>query len=397
MTFKRMALGSIATGTIYAVIRQRFDRMMTLDYTPTDQNKIIVDGLSDVLAQYQPTLYLPFNLLRMIMSFIAVADTKTMMRQEVRLSDGEVISLDWLPKTFASMAESTPIVLLVPGLTSDSTAAYANEFISYAVSKYGFRACIMNRRGYSMKYAKEDIDPITWDKFQDLEQVLKMIEAQFPKANIYLAGTSMGANYIQKYAGLKGESQAMVNVKALGCVSSPYCIIKATNHIAQGYWTRIAIAKTLISTFEAHLSDERFLLALKKREIDPKIVMGSQSSDEFNKHFSVKFTTHPDVASYQRSVSSSGYIKHINVPTLAINSKTDLISPFAAVPFDEIAVNPNYIQISVNGGGHLEYYSGNRMRRWAFDAILTYFRNIETRLNPPISTEKSSISVQPKQ
>ena len=72
----------------------------------------------------------------------------------------------------------------------------------------------------------------------------------------------------------------MVKFKILGCISSPYCIIKATNHIAQGYWTRIAIAKTFISTFEAHLSDKRFLLALKKRDIDPKIVMGSQSSDE---------------------------------------------------------------------------------------------------------------------
>ena len=44
-----------------------------------------------------------------------------------------------------------------------------------------------------MKYSKEDIDPITWDKHDDLEQALKSVEAQFSKANIYLAGTSMGA------------------------------------------------------------------------------------------------------------------------------------------------------------------------------------------------------------
>ena len=170
-----MALCSIATGTMCAYIRQQHDRMMTLDYMPTEQNKIIVDGLKTVLSQYNPTFYLPFNLFRMLVNYPTLPDSKHLERQNVQLPDGEMISIDWLPKGFASMDESTPIVSLVPGLTADSTAAYANIFANYDVSDYGFRACIMNRRGYSMKYSKKVIDPITLDRHEDLEQPLKSV------------------------------------------------------------------------------------------------------------------------------------------------------------------------------------------------------------------------------
>ena len=206
----------------------------------------------------------------------------------------------------------------------------------------------------------------------------------------------MGANYIQKYAGLKGESKEIVNIKAMGCISSPYCIVKAGNHIPKSFVTNFILSRMAISSFKAHLSDERFLLALKKRDVDPKIVIRTHSSHDFNEHFSVKFTAHPDVESYQQSISSVGYIKHIGIPTLAINSKTDLISPFTAIPFDEIRVNPKFIQISVNGGGHLEFFSGNNRRRWAFDAILTFFKNIETNLKSSNSKKKPPLSIQPK-
>jgi hypothetical protein len=161
ITFRRMTVGSMAAGVVYAVVRQRGDRVMTIDYTPTDQNVKILGGMQRILTQYQPTLFLPSNLIRMIGSYTVLPNTKHLERQDIKLSDGEVISLDWLPKNYAEMNANTPIVILIPGLTSDSTAAYANIFLNYAVHEYGFRACIMNRRGYSMKYLKEELDPIT--------------------------------------------------------------------------------------------------------------------------------------------------------------------------------------------------------------------------------------------
>ena len=142
---RMMALGGIATGTMYAYIRQQHDKIMTLYYMPTEQNKIIVDDLKTVLSQYHPTFYLPFNLFRMLVNYPTLPDSKHLERQNVQLPDGEMISMDWLPKSFASMDESTPIVLLVPGLTGDCTSGYANKFVNYAVHDHGFRACIMNR------------------------------------------------------------------------------------------------------------------------------------------------------------------------------------------------------------------------------------------------------------
>lgn len=359
-------------------LKQNHDRQMIFEYVRTPQNINTMALLQTVLSQYHPTLLFPFNHLRMVLSFISLANTDHLTRQLVNLPDGEVISLDWLPSDRSAMDETTPVIVVFPGLTSDSSTYYANVFLDYAVNDYGFRACIVNRRGYAkMKFSKQELDPITWDKFQDLDEIIKVIEKDHPKANIYLAGMSMGANHIQKYAGIKGQTNTPINVKALGCVSSPYCLVEAAKHIKSGYITNKAIIKSLLATFEAHLGDDRFQQALKSKNIKPETVLGSQSSDEFNEHFSIKFTTHSNVDAYKRSVSSSGFIRHIQVPTLAINSKNDLIAPFAAIPFDEIRQNDKFIQIAVNGGGHLEFFSRYYLRRWAFDVILNFFKIIE--------------------
>lgn len=353
------------------------DKQMEITYTPSASNDLIMSRIAKVVHSYSPTIYFPFNHLRMVFSYTVVPNVDHLQRQIINLPDGEQISLDWLPKDYASMTQTTPIVVLVPGLTSDSSAKYTNVFLEYAAA-HGYRACVFNRRGYgNMGYKKNDIDPITWNKFDDLDQVLDTLVKEFPQANLYLAGTSMGANYIQKYAGVKGKKGEKVKVKALGCISSPYCIVKASQHILTSRIVSRAMAGCLIATFEPHLKDQRFIDTLIQKNIDPQKVLNSQTSDEFNSNFSIHFTDHKDVESYKKSVSSIGHIKHINVPTLAVNSKNDLIAPYEAIPFEEIAANPQFIQILVRGGGHLEYFSSYNQRRWSFDVVLEFFNTFE--------------------
>ena len=89
------------------------------------------------------------------------------------MSDGEVVSLDWIPKNYRQLPSDCPIIILVPGLTNDSRSRYAKRFVDYAFHDYGFRACIFNRRGYSrMPFQRQNPDPITWNKFDDLHQVI---------------------------------------------------------------------------------------------------------------------------------------------------------------------------------------------------------------------------------
>lgn len=357
------------------------ERQMQLYFHRTEANMAVLDGLGDLMKGYKPSVFVPFHMVNMLFSVKKVKCLNHFERQYVQLDDGERISLDWLPKNYATMEDATPVVIMVPGITSDSRATYANVFAKYAVEDYKFRVAIMNRRGYcKMPYSKEDPDPITWDKFSDLEKVLQVVNEEFPKSNIYLAGVSMGANHIQRFAGMKGKAGEPINVKAIGCISSPYCLKTAAGIVNKNIILKKAMLKTLLETFENHLHCDKFKKALLKRNIDPKLVLKAKCSDEFNKLFSLHFTQYQDLDAYKSSVSSVGYIKSIEVPTLAINSRNDIVSPHQAIPLDEIKQNANFIQVMVNGGGHMEYFSGCNLRRWSFDMVLSYFAQMEAGL-----------------
>ena len=362
---------------VYLAQKYLRQKEVTLYYAPTKKNQAILKNLSSMINSFRPSVFIP-TVLELYFSVQKVKCLKHFERQEITLSDGEVVSLDWYPKNARNMEAGSPVIVVVPGLTSDSRSGYANIFAKYAVSDYGFRVAIVNRRGYcGMPYKREDPDPITWNKFSDLDEIINTVKTEFPFTNLYLTGFSMGANFIQKFAGLKGKAKEHLPVKAIGCISSPYCLKTTTKRLNSGVFFKRAMAHGLKETFQNHLHDEKFQVALKKRKIDPSKVLASRCSDEFNKNFSIHFTSHKCLNGYKEEVSSVGFVQHIEVPTLAVNAKTDPISPFDAIPFSEIEKNPNYIQVVTNGGGHLEYFSGLNLRRWSYDLVLAYFKNLE--------------------
>lgn len=361
----------------YLIYLYQVEKQVEVHCSDSARNSFILKKINKILNSYQPTVLIP-TLLKLVLSVRKIKCLKHFDRQMIDLPDGERISLDWYPKNARRKDEKTPVIILVPGITSDSRAVYANIFAKYAVTDYNFRVAIVNRRGYcGMPYLKEEIDPVTWNKFEDLDEVIKSVREVAPRANLYLAGCSMGANFIQKYAGLRGQLGSKLDIKGMGCISSPYCLKITTGALNSGTLLKRAMAETLKDTFKNHLHDQRFRETLKQKNIDVKRVLSSRCSDEFNSSFSIHFTNYKDLDGYKEAVSSKGVIRHIEIPTLAVNVKTDPISPYTAIPFDEIEDNPNYIQVVANGGGHLEYFSGLKLRRWSYDLILSYFRCLE--------------------
>jgi len=381
----------------YLFLKRRQHRAIKVDCVSTPRNKKTLQLVSNLLKEYSPTLYIPSSLLGMVFSGVKISCFSQLMRQNIGLKDGEVVSLDWTPKNFRQLDPRTPIVILVPGLTNDSRDQYTRIFCEYAYKDYGFRACIFNRRGYAgMAFRKNEIDPITWNKFDDLDQVVNFVHETFPLANIYLAGTSMGANFIQRYAGMKGQQNLPVIPKALGCISSPFCLKAGTKNINSKRLIRFVMTKSLLQTFTAHLHDERFNAALQQKNIDVKHVMASTSSDEFNERFSMAFTEYPTLDDYKEGVSSRAFIRHIPIPTLSVNSKNDEVVPYKAIPYDEIALNENFVQILVSGGGHLEYFSTIKRRRWAYDLVLTYFQGLEKEESTKFERQESEDQEEPE-
>ena len=379
--FRKKIVLSMIMLLIMLLKRMKHKRIV-IDCMNTNRNVEMIKKLNSVLSSYSPTFYLPSGMLKMALGSGRVNCFSGYVRQNVHLKDGEIVSIDWYQKDFKSFEQSLPIIIFVPGLTSDSRAQYANTFCEYACKDYKFRSCIFNRRGYSrMPYSKEDPNPITWNKFEDLDQTIEFVHRQFPHANIYLAGASMGANHIQSYAGRKAKNNFPVKVKAMGCISSPYYLVETTRFLNSQTIIRNVVVKDLINTVVEHLHEEKFMETIKRKGIDLKKVFKSRTTDDFHEAFSLHFTDYKDVTEYKNDVSSRDYIQYINIPTLSVNSSNDKLVPCSAIPYDEIKKNKNFIQVMVGGGDHLEYFSTIKTRRWAYDLVLTYFTNIQSNDN----------------
>lgn len=390
---RKTIVGSLLFG--FLGYKWHSSRLMELTYVKTQENEFILENLRHTISQYSPTFFMPHDYLGLLLSNRFIHETADPYeRQLISLKDGETISIDWFPKGHDSKLEGdVPVIVLVPGITSDSTAEYALTFCEYAFRDYGFRIGVLNRRGYSgMEYTKDDPDPITWNKFEDMDEVLDTVSNKYPDSHLYLAGISMGANHIQKYAGLRGLAGKGIKAKALGCISSPYCLISASENINASSIFRPSITSGLVRSVQSHLHEEKFVKAAEKRGIDLKQVLASQSSDEFNQNFSIKFSNHDTLDEYKSSVSSKDAVEHIKVPTLAVNSRTDGIAHHTAIPYESIRNNPRFIQLLVNSGGHIEYFSTFFMRRWAYDLVLDYFTLLHKQAKPASMKPKNSSS-----
>lgn len=376
-TSLRKRVLSLFVAFVYMCLRKMKSKKVDIYCQRNEQNEKILEDLKVLLESYSPTLYMPSTFLAMAISGRKIRSFECYLRQSIELPDKEEVSLDWLPKNQKALSNTTPIVLLVPGLTNDSRDLYTKTFIEYAV-EHGFRACIFNRRGYAcMPFRKEDPDPITWNKWDDLHHVVCQLKAQYPEANLYLAGASMGANHIQLYAGLRGKNKEQIPVKALGCISSPFCLTEGTRNANGQTLVRKVLTRQLITTVTEHLHEQKFVEAIERRGIDLPHALRSSSTDEFNERFSLAFTNYGSLAEYKQAVSGKDVVRHIAVPVLSVNSRNDDIVPIRAVPLEEIAANPRFIEVVTSGGGHLEYFSSWKMRRWAFDLVLQFFRNLE--------------------
>ena len=70
---------------------------VTLYYAPTKRNQTILKKLSSPLNSYHPSVFVP-KVVELYISIHKVLCLKHFERQEITLSDGEVVSLDWYPK-----------------------------------------------------------------------------------------------------------------------------------------------------------------------------------------------------------------------------------------------------------------------------------------------------------
>ncbi|KAK3230399.1 hypothetical protein Dsin_002280 [Dipteronia sinensis] len=281
-------------------------------------------------------------------------------RQLFHLSDGGIIALDWLMSSAVfggsfsmsnsiSKDDTTPIVLVIPGLTSDSSSAYIKH-LAFKIAKHGWNVVVSNHRGLGgVSVATDCFYNAGWT--EDMREVINHLHHEYPMAPLFVVGTSIGANLLVKYLGEDGENTPVAGAVA---ICSPWDLLIGDRFICrrmlQKFYDR-ALAFGLVGYAQLH--EPRY-----SRLANWEDITKSRSIRDFDSYATCPVGKFETVDTYYRRCSSSSYVVNVSVPLLCISALDDPVCTREAIPWDECRVNKNIVLATTHHGGHLAFFEG---------------------------------------
>lgn len=294
------------------------------------------------------------------LSFPWGAPPVTYRRHLFLTPDGGTLALDWLLHSdvvegasqvndAAPKDDRSPILIVVPGLTSDSDSTYIRH-LSFGMARRGWNVVVSNHRGLGGV-------SMTSDRFynggwtEDIKKVISHIQNQHPEAPLFCIGTSLGANILVKYLGEDGVNVPLVGAAA---ICSPWDLLLCdrfmNRRLVQNLYNRV-LAVGLQGFAQLHQS-------ILSRLVDLESIQKSRSVRDFDNHATRVLGNHETVDTYYRCASSVNYVQNVSVPLLCISALDDPVCTREAIPWDECRANENIILATTPHGGHLGFHEG---------------------------------------
>lgn len=275
-------------------------------------------------------------------------------REVMALSDGDFIDLDW--HTPQGWNESTPLVLIVHGLSGSSESHYVLG-LQQSLSALGWASVAFNCRGAS---GRQNNLPRAYHagSSDDLAHTLAFIRQRYPHAPRAVVGYSLGGNMTLKLLGEHPESHlAFAGV----AVSVPLLLPLCSDRMDRGF-SRV-YRRHFMGALTAHWEEKMQHLERAGNVADASRVREQLKRGPFRSfwHFDndIMAPLHGfhDVHDYYQRASSRQFLAHITTPTLVIQSRDD---PFM-VP--GVLPDANELSSSVHfelcqQGGHVGFIEG---------------------------------------
>ncbi|MCD7466345.1 hypothetical protein HAX54_002955 [Datura stramonium] len=294
------------------------------------------------------------------LQFFGRAPVCNYRRQIFHTSDGGTIALDWLRNVDVEKPsiecfdgvqsdDKSPIMMVIPGLTSDSDSAYIKH-LAFKMAKSGWNVVVSNHRGLGgVSITSDCFYNAGWT--EDSRKVIDHLHTQYPQAPIFAVGTSIGANVLVKYLGEEGVNTPIVGAAA---ICSPWDLLLCDRFInrrlVQRFYDR---ALTIGLKDYAKLHQSTF-----SRLTDWEGIVKSRSVRDFDHHSTRVLANLETVDTYYRKASCTSYIGNVMVPLLCISALDDPVCTREAIPWDECRANKNIILATTHHGGHLGYFEG---------------------------------------
>ncbi|CAL9131191.1 unnamed protein product [Musa textilis] len=300
------------------------------------------------------------HLQTVFLSFFGRPPSVVYRRQLFSVQDGGTVALDWLLASdvaggasdtdkVISRDDTTPIVVVVPGLTSDSFSSYVKH-AAYTMAKHGWNVVVSNHRGLGgISITSDCFYNAGWT--EDLREVVNYLHYEYWRAPLFAVGTSIGANILVKYLGEDGE-----NTPIAGAVSvcSPWDLVVCDRFISRKLVQRF-YDKALTIGLKGYAQLHQPVLT---RLANWEGIRKSCSVRDFDSHATCHVGKFETVDTYYRCCSSVGFIGNVAVPLLCISSLDDPVCTREAIPWDECRANQNIVLATTAHGGHLAYFEG---------------------------------------
>lgn len=265
------------------------------------------------------------------------------------LRNSDVLGGAFSPNNAIPKDDTTPIVLVIPGLTSDSESAYIKH-LAFNTAKKGWNAVVSNHRGLGgVSITSDCFYNAGWT--EDLRTVVNNLNHEYPKAPLFIVGTSIGANILVKYLGEDGEKTPAAGAVA---ICSPWDLLIGDRFIGRRLLQKIYDkALTIGLQGYAQLNQPHFL-----RLANWEGIKKSRSIRDFDQHATCIVGKFETVDTYYRHCSSATYVGNVAVPLLCISALDDPVCTREAIPWDECRANKNIVLATTKHGGHLAFFEG---------------------------------------
>ena len=308
-------------------------------------------------------------------------------REIHKLFDGGEVALDWIAASDSEIAEDTPIVLFLPGLSGDSQCGYMKSFINAARWRLKARCVVFNYRGCGGH------DPKTSRTYcaansEDLASVISHIKTTYPNAMLLALGVSLGGIILGNYLAEHGEKAAGVLSGAMMVSASfdPFkCTVsmerKGLNLMVNRYLT-----KCLIDSVKRI---QHYFVNSKLCNLD--YVYKSSTLKEFDERFTCHQFGYKDCNDYYNDTKISGKLNRIKIPVLALNAEDDPFSPGETLPKDEAKLTDHFVLLSTSYGGHCGFLEGYWSTNYHFSERVfeQFFKTITKYSSGPAEFEGS--------
>eukprot|EP01063_Lacrimia_lanifica_P034449 TRINITY_DN6372_c0_g1_i5.p1 TRINITY_DN6372_c0_g1~~TRINITY_DN6372_c0_g1_i5.p1 ORF type:complete len:413 (+),score=112.51 TRINITY_DN6372_c0_g1_i5:120-1358(+) len=269
-----------------------------------------------------------------------------------------------------------PAVVVCPGLTSSSESGYVRQLCAHLAAR-GYRPVVYQPRGVGGDVATPFLYSAGYT--HDVRRALAHVRAQLPAGvKVYGLGTSLGGNYLTKYAGEEGGACLL---DALCNLAGPVDCAASMRHFDESAYGKHLFNPLLAGSLQKvrRRAEGAFARAsaAERRGVDMDAARRARTVRAFDAAATAKMMGCRDVDHYYDSASCMHVLHALRRPTLFLHAENDPIVPARLLPHDRIAESSYVISLVSPEGAHsMTWPTGPGAAPWAVAVVDEFFRTV---------------------